>query len=1024
MSVHWRSGGLMLVVTALLAVLGWGLWSLLAGTAHAADAHVECLRVQTPPPPPVGGAVFARALRDNVPGPNVVWIPGGQSWTAASCPAEQAAATRVVQHPESIMVGAGGAVLLTGDNLSSAWGARDVPLGAPPPDLTGKRFSGGPTWVPTEAQTLDQQTMLNIYDSCRGCSLANASITKTSDNAGTPPGEESTEAFKGSVQGADLRGAQLRGQFWWWDLSDADLSGANLSGVDLSAATLDHTIVSDTKFDDAVLAGTQLTSLRARVPPSLVGVKVGDDRGVCTAFKDTNLVDAKFTIGNTRPDRQCADSPLLPGSEASPDLIPSASRSQVNLAGTRFVVTAGNRRSLAGADLSGVKLGGAKVGGSSFIGYPIDLMKTNFDNASLAQTSFEQAHLAGATFHGADLSGASFQGADLADRGDVNGASFAGKETNLTNADFVESDVSGASFSGALLSGASFSHALAVNTDFSSVRAPAAEFNGAHIYGNGQAFHDANDLKAASFAGAVLAGSLDVGGGFDFTGADLTGAQFDRTQCVNCVFASAKLENANLTGAYLPGARFKGVGTMNGAKLFNAWLYCGNRANSKCDRIDGTSDRWAWPLALGSTESYGPVSFADTDIADLPADKLDDVNTCPDGKDGKTQPRGCAGAELPRDAADAPPLPAPCSSAAEDACPTRTSTELETARLGTPLAVASAVPVTWATTLSRSGVYAGFPDGTIRQVVNGTDTRIAGQPGKHCPASTDKCGDDGPAKDALLGQPSGLAVGLHGAVYVADPELHRVRRLEPDGKIVTIAGDGSACAVNNPDCGTDVPATQAKLEGPYGVWVNPRGQVFIADGDAGVRETHRDGTIHDVGAEIFGVRSVVGNGFGDLYAATASGIYEFTPGDRASVKRVVGTGTAGYNGDTDQFGNLRPGDKVMVDHPQGLTIGLNGGVLFSDTGNDLIRAYVPSSGHVINLAGSVVGGTPKAGFNGDGHWADQTELDHPLGVTPTRDGLFIAADSANKRLRRFGPVPLDERARTRSRHTSTVKAKP
>ena len=61
----------------------------------------------------------------------------------------------------------------------------------------------------------------------------------------------------------------------------------------------------------------------------------------------------------------------------------------------------------------------------------------------------------------------------------------------------------------------------------------------------------------------------------------------------------------------------------------------------------------------------------------------------------------------------------------------------------------------------------------------------------------------------------------------------------------------------------------------------------------------------------------------------------------------------------------------MVDHP-GLTIGLDGDLLFADSGNDLLRAYVLSSGHVINLAGSVVKDVPKAGFNGDGHWADSS----------------------------------------------------
>lgn len=1001
MTIDRRLIHVALTVVALAGALGWGLWSLLATAADAADTGVQCLRVQRPPAPPASGAVFARTLRDGVPGPNVVVVPAGERWTAAgSCAGEQAAATKVMQHPESIMVGAGGAVLFgSQDGDWSAWGAKDVPLGGPAPDLSTKGFIGGPTWVPTEAEVVDPRTLLADYHSCRACSLAHATVEEPFGEGMPGENEETNIAFRGELQGADLREAQLHGDFLRWDLSDADLTSANLSHIELVGSTLDHTIVSAANFDGDALEGTRLIALRAESPPSLVGVEVGSYGG-CTVFRDSDLVNAKLTIANPPRVPVCHDSPLLPGSWVSAGVIAGAAKFGADLSDTRIVVTSEDRRALAGADLSGVKLSGA-----SFTGFPIDLIKTDFDKASLAGTSFELAHLEGATFHGADVNGASFRGADLASGDDLRGANFAGKETNLTNADFVDSDISGASFIGALLAGASFSRALAVDTDFNSVRAPDADFNGAHIYGNGQAFHDAHDLIGASFAGAVLAGEVDVGGGFDFTDADLTRAQFDRAQCVNCKFTGARLSDTNFTGAYLPGAKFAGVASLSGAKLFNAWLYCGNQANGSCARVDGAEDRWLWPLALGSTEAYGPVAFGGTDINDLPPGKLDDVNNCPDGKGGATQPKGCTGHFLP-DPANAPPLPAPCSSAAMDACPTRTSTELDAAKLGTPLAIVAATPVTWATTVAQNGVYAGFDDGTVRQVEGGTGVRIAGEPGKHCPVSTDRCGDGGPAKEALLGKPAGLAVGLHGAVYVADPELHRVRRWESGGTIVTIAGDGSACAVNNPDCGDDVPATKAKLEGPYGVWVNPQGEVFIADGDQGVREVRGDGTIVYVGAGVFDVRSVVGDSSGQLYAATASGIYEFTPGDQASVKRVVGTGTTGYNGNADKFGTLLPGPKVMVDHPQGLTIGLDGDLLFADSGNGLIRAYVPSSGHVINLAGSVVDGVPKAGFNGDGHWADETELDHPLGITPTRGGLFIVADGGNKRLRRFGPGPL------------------
>jgi hypothetical protein len=121
---------------------------------------------------------------------------------------------------------------------------------------------------------------------------------------------------------------------------------------------------------------------------------------------------------------------------------------------------------------------------------------------------------------------------------------------------------------------------------------------------------------------------------------------------------------------------------------------------------------------------------------------------------------------------------------------------------------------------------------------------------------------------------------------------------------------------------------------------------------------------------------------------------------------VVGTGTSGYNGNTTRLGTLAPGTAVQVDDPRRLAIGLDGDVLFADAGNHLIRAYVPSSGHVIDdLAGVVANGAPREGFNGDGHWADQTELSRPQAVSPGRNGLFTIADSGNRRVRQFGPSP-------------------
>jgi hypothetical protein len=77
---------------------------------------------------------------------------------------------------------------------------------------------------------------------------------------------------------------------------------------------------------------------------------------------------------------------------------------------------------------------------------------------------------------------------------------------------------------------------------------------------------------------------------------------------------------------------------------------------------------------------------------------------------------------------------------------------------------------------------------------------------------------------------------------------------------------------------------------------------------------------------------------------------------------------------------LLPGNPVQIDKPGGLSVDLNGNVLFADTGNHLVRAYVPNSGHVIDDLGGVVSssGVPQGDDNGD-RVANRTELNSPGG---------------------------------------------
>ena len=126
---------------------------------------------------------------------------------------------------------------------------------------------------------------------------------------------------------------------------------------------------------------------------------------------------------------------------------------------------------------------------------------------------------------------------------------------------------------------------------------------------------------------------------------------------------------------------------------------------------------------------------------------------------------------------------------------------------------------------------------------------------------------------------------------------------------------------------------------------------------------------------------------------------------------VVGTGTSGYNGNADNSGAPLPGDQAQIDHPEGVAVARNGDVVFADTGNDLIRAYVPSTGELTDpLGGVVLNSTPQRGYNGDGHYANHTTLNHPEAIAVTNGPLLVVADTQNRRIRQLGPYPITEGA--------------
>lgn len=86
-------------------------------------------------------------------------------------------------------------------------------------------------------------------------------------------------------------------------------------------------------------------------------------------------------------------------------------------------------------------------------------------------------------------------------------------------------------------------------------------------------------------------------------------------------------------------------------------------------------------------------------------------------------------------------------------------------------------------------------------------------------------GDGGPAVDAQLAQPRGIACGSDGSVYIADSDNGCVRRVEADGEISTLLGAGHGLIRND-----DGELEELRLHAPWGLAFDPSGRLLVTDG--------------------------------------------------------------------------------------------------------------------------------------------------------------------------------------------------
>jgi hypothetical protein len=205
-------------------------------------------------------------------------------------------------------------------------------------------------------------------------------------------------------------------------------------------------------------------------------------------------------------------------------------------------------------------------------------------------------------------------------------------------------------------------------------------------------------------------------------------------------------------------------------------------------------------------------------------------------------------------------------------------------------------------------------------------------------------GDGGPASAAAVFAPRGVTAGPGGGYLVPDTDNNRIRKVAPDGTITTVAGSGVAGFA-----GDGGAATQAELRKPFAVVPTFDGGLLISDvGNNRIREVDPDGTITTVAGN--GVRGYGGDGGPAKDAQLSSpanlaplpdGGFLIADGGNDRVRRVwpngtittiVGTGEAGFSGDGG------PASAAQLNNPTAIAVlATFRGFLLADAGNSRIR---------------------------------------------------------------------------------------
>jgi sugar lactone lactonase YvrE len=272
-------------------------------------------------------------------------------------------------------------------------------------------------------------------------------------------------------------------------------------------------------------------------------------------------------------------------------------------------------------------------------------------------------------------------------------------------------------------------------------------------------------------------------------------------------------------------------------------------------------------------------------------------------------------------------------------------------------------------------------------------------------------GDGQLATAARISNPCTIAFDRAGNLYIGQQQTSRVRKVDVSTRIIsTVAGLGG-----QGEGGDGGPAVNARLSSPTGVAVDSAANLYIAEyNNARVR---RVAAVTQIISTYAGGSTNVGDG-GSALQATLNQPCAFSFGygsqqglilsdqmnhtiravdATGKIRRVAGTGVSGYNGDGI------PARQAQIFMPCDVQADTNNNIYICDRGNQRIRK-VDASNKII----STVAGNGQRGYGGDGGPATAALVNEPRALTLDVNGNLYIAELHGMRIRfvNLGQAPV------------------